>query len=572
MVFENLWTDLMANSEDKIRAVAPIPPVRCVPSYKKSSFLKKVKLQHIDSEAHEFKTSPLAPIIQPPVPFKQIKPPPIIFTDLWGDTSEQSLPTDVFPTLTESIEEEASDSERIEPVEIAETCKNENTLDIARKNENILDDESGEILFLPIEDSHAVTLYEYENEHSTSTLFEFEHTPTLEDFEDEFEQDAFLLDDLELLDIDAALAEQEESMFHPQAEKSETSSRPGKGQAPGWRGAVSLTYVNWEYKEEAIQDALNRLGYAERMISEATRAFIIQAAQAAGLPYHRERQLTRQLASARAQLAQIPPCDDPENDLYVSECNMIKADIAKLEEILVCKMQWIAIKKAAQFLGNTIELDDLIQYGMLGVIAGIKHFDSSRQSKLLSVVNMWVFQSLRRATNDYGRLIRIPTYVSEQLDTIRKQHLQLQMILGRLPTRRELADAVKMPVNRLEMLLNDSKEHLSLDKYRRIEYANDGYSFQMIDDMDTVSQKTAIDENDEISTKQLINDLLSCLSARERQIICLRFGLDESRDPYTLEEVGRVLHVTRERVRQIESRALKKMRQSPFARHWRKHP
>jgi RNA polymerase primary sigma factor len=308
------------------------------------------------------------------------------------------------------------------------------------------------------------------------------------------------------------------------------------------------------------------------MISEATRAFIIQAAQAAGLPYHRERQLTRQLASARAQLAQIPPCDDPENDLYVSECNMIKADIAKLEEILVCKMQWIAIKKAAQFLGNTIELDDLIQYGMLGVIAGIKHFDSSRQSKLLSVVNMWVFQSLRRATNDYGRLIRIPTYVSEQLDTIRKQHLQLQMILGRLPTRRELADAVKMPVNRLEMLLNDSKEHLSLDKYRRIEYANDGYSFQMIDDMDTVSQKTAIDENDEISTKQLINDLLSCLSARERQIICLRFGLDESRDPYTLEEVGRVLHVTRERVRQIESRALKKMRQSPFARHWRKHP
>jgi len=403
---------------------------------------------------------------------------------------------------------------------------------------------------------------------SANALLEFERTPTLEDFENEFEQSAYLLDDLELLDIDTALVEQEEALLHLQVEKSKVASRPGKGQAPGWQGAVSLIYVNWEHEEEAIQEALNRLGYAELAISETTRAFIIQAAHAAGLPYQQERQLTAQLAATRAQLAQIPSCDDPENDPYATKRNMLNADITELEQTLVYKMQWVAIKKAPQFLGNTIELDDLIQYGMLGVIAGIKHFDVSRQSKLLSVVNMWVFQSLRRATKDYGRLIRIPTHISEQLDTIRKQHLQLQMTLSRLPSRRELADAVKIPIDRLEMLLNDSKKYLSLDKYHRAEYANDGYSFQMIDDIDRISQETMKDEEDEIGTKQIIDDLLRCLSARERQVICLRFGLDGDGDSHTLGEVGKVLHVTRELIGLIESRALKKMKKVYLRCKW----
>jgi len=567
MVPENPNTDSMMKPEDENRRVvfSPVPRiVGHVTSYKKSSPLKKVKLLSADSEVQSVKT-PLSPIIQPPVPPRRIKPPPTIFADFWDDAPQQTAATEVFPPLPETIEEKPSDCETIDRVDVEKAYKHENTLDIARENEPVLDEEGQESQFLLTEDVHVIALYEHEEEYTANTLLDFERTPTLEDFENEFEQSTFLLDDLELLDIDAALAEQEEALLHLQAEKSEAASRPGKGQAPGWLGAVSLTYVNWEHEEEAIQDALNRLGYAELAISEATRAFIIQAAHAAGLPYQQERQLTRQLATARAQLAQIPPCDDPANDLYAVERNMLRVDIAELEQTLVYKMQWVAIKKASQFLGKNIELDDLIQYGMLGVIAGVKHFDISRQSKLLSAVNMWVFQSIRRAINDYGRLIRIPSYVCEQLDTIRKQHLQLQMTLGRLPSRQELADAMQISVGRLEILLDDNKEHLSLDKSRRAEYANDGYSFQTIDDYAVVSKETSQDKEDEVVRKQITENLLTCLSAKERLIVCLRFGLDENRDPYTLEEVGKVLHVTRERIRQIESRALMKMKQSPFA-------
>ena len=420
------------------------------------------------------------------------------------------------------------------------------------------------------EDIHVAVFYEheYERDYTANTLLEFERIPTLEDFENEFEQSVCPLDDLELLDIDTALAKQEQALHHLQVEESKAASRLGRGQASGWQGAVSLIYVNWEHEEEAIQEALNRLGYAELAVSETTRAFILQAARVGGLPYQQELQLTTRLATARAQLAQIPSYDDPENDPYVIKRNILKTTITDLEQTLIYKMQWVAIKKAPQFLGNNIELDDLIQYGMLGVIAGIKHFDISRQSKLLAVVNMWVFQSLRRAIHDYGRLIRIPTHVCEQLDTIRKQHLQLQMTLGRLPSRRELADAVKIPIDRLEILLNDSKEYLSLDRYHRIEYANNGYSFQMIDDINIISQETMKDEEDEIGTKQIIDDLLSCLSARERQVICLRFGLDGDRDSHTLVEVGKVLHVTRECIRQIERRALKKMKKVYLRCKW----
>jgi RNA polymerase sigma factor (sigma-70 family) len=534
-------------------------------SYKKSSPLKKVKLLAAGNEVQSIK-APLSPIIQPPVPLRRIKPPPTIFADLWDDAPEQTVAIEVSPTFTETIAEKPSDCETIERIEVEEAYRHRNTLDIiAREHELVLDEEDQEPQSLLTEDIYITALYEHEEEYTTKTLLDFEHTPTLKDFEDEFEQSSYLLDDLELLDIDSALAEQEEAFLRIQAEKSKIASRPGKGQAPGWQGAVSLIYVNWEHEEGAIQEALNRLGYAELAISETTRAFILQAAHAAGLPYQQERQLTTRLATARAQLAQIPPCDDPENDSYATKRNMLNTDITELEQTLVYKMQWVAIKKAPQFLGNNIELDDLIQYGILGVIAGIKHFDSSRQSKLLPVVNMWVFQSLRRAINDYGRLIRIPSYVCEQLDTIRKQHVQLQMTLGRLPSRKELADAMQLSVGRLEILLDDNKEHLSLDKSRRAEYANDGYSFQTIDDHAVVSKETSQDKEDEVVRKQITENLLTCLSAKERLIVCLRFGLDENRDPYTLEEVGKVLHVTRERIRQIESRALKKMKQSPFA-------
>jgi RNA polymerase primary sigma factor len=555
----------MVKSEDANRGIAsnPVPRFHYVASSKSSSPLRKVKLLSAGSEAPSVMSS--SPIIQSPVPLRRIKPPPTIFADFWNEVPEQTVTTEISSTLTEIIEEQASDCESIEHVEVEEAYTYEHTLDIVEKNDPVPDKDGKKPQLLITENLRVTSLHEHEEKYTANALFEFEYTPILEDFENEFDQSAYLLDDLELLDIDAALAEQEEALLRLQPKKSNVALHPGRGQVPGWQGAVSLSYVNWEHEEEAIQEALNRLGYAEIAISEATRAFILQAARVAGLPYQQELQLTTRLATARTQLSQIPPYDDPENDPYITKRNRLKADIAELERTLVYKMQWVAIKKAPQFLGNNIEIDDLIQYGMLGIIAGVKHFDSSRQSKLLSVVTMWVFQSLRRAINDYGRLIRMPSYISEKLDTIKKKHLHLQMTLGRLPSRPELANAMQISIDYLEFLLDNHKEHLSLEKCCYTEYTNDGYSFQTINDNIVINRGTLPDQEDQVGMKQLVVDLLSCLSARERYVIYLRFGLGENVDAHTLEEIGKVLDVTRERIRQIESRALKKMKESLLA-------
>lgn len=552
----------MMKSEDANRGIAsnPVPHIQYAASSKSSSPLRKIKLLPADSEVLSIIYS--SPIIQSPASLRAIKPTPAIFTDEGNEKPEETVTTEISPTLTEIVAEKAPHCENIECVEMEEVSTYEHILEAVEENDFPLDKDSKNFQFLFAENLHIAALYEREENYLVNTLLKSEYTPILEDFENELDQSVYLLNDLELLDIDAALAEQEEALLRLQSKKGKATSHPGRGQAPGWHGAVSLNYVNWEHEEEAIQDALNRLGYAEIALSEATRAFILQAARIAGLPYQQELQLTTRLATARIQLAQIPPCDDPDNDPYAIKRNKLKADIAQLEQTLVYKMQWVAIKRAPHFLGNSIEIDDLIQYGMLGVIAGVKHFDRSKQNKLLSVVTMWVFQALRRAISEYGHLIRISSSISEKLATVKKKHLHLQMTLGRLPSRQELANTMQISVDYLEFLLKSRNEHLSLEKCCYTEYINDGYSFQAINENVVINQGTLPDQLEQFGMEQLIVDLLSYLSPRERYVIYLRFGLDENIDAHTLEEIGKVLHVTRERVRQIESRALEKMKAS----------
>src|SRR5207247_3543677 len=114
----------------------------------------------------------------------------------------------------------------------------------------------------------------------------------------------------------------------------------GLGNSPGWMGHYGLFYINWEFGEEAEQEALKRLGYAELEISEATRAFVLQAARAARLPRRQERELTIKLEQTRSLRTQLPKCKDPDNDKYADQRSALNAEIADLERTLVSKMQW----------------------------------------------------------------------------------------------------------------------------------------------------------------------------------------------------------------------------------------
>jgi DNA-directed RNA polymerase sigma subunit (sigma70/sigma32) len=128
-----------------------------------------------------------------------------------------------------------------------------------------------------------------------------------------------------------------------------------------------------------------------------------------------------------------------EHDPYQAERSQLKASIAEIERELVTCMQWVAIKRAAQFLGRGIELDDLIQYGMLGVIAGIRHFDPTRGTRLLTAISWWVFQAITRAIMEDSYLIRLPVHVYESVAHIKQEQAKLKTQLGRLPTHQELS-------------------------------------------------------------------------------------------------------------------------------------
>ncbi|GCE49988.1 hypothetical protein KTH_48570 [Thermosporothrix hazakensis] len=344
----------------------------------------------------------------------------------------------------------------------------------------------------------------------------------------------------------------------PVVEQEEKPKRLPGAQARGWMGSQSLMYIQWEKGEEAIQEALDRLGYANIPLNPETRAFLIQAARAACLSRQEELRMMARLVSARARLQQLPLCEDPEDDPYHESRAAILSEINALERTLMLCFQWVAIKKATQFLGHGIELEDLIQYGMLGVHAGILHFDPARSKRLVLVVNIWVFQTLSRVVSEYGSPIRLPIYITDQLNTLKRAHTQLQYALGRKPTRAELAEVADISLERLNALLADRKVCVSLESYRRAEYRHEGYSFQDVAEPALGAPDIGLEA--EADARYLLKDLLGVLTPKERQIICLRFGLTESREAQTLEAIGRQFQLTRERIRQLEQRAIEKMR------------
>ena len=226
-----------------------------------------------------------------------------------------------------------------------------------------------EMLFLLDVKNNTQTSFVSDFEDTPSTFRDFEETSSLREFENALESDP-LLYSFQLLDIEAELAELEriETELATQQFKAEHSTivigRRGMVQAPGWMGSSSVLHINWENEEEAKQEALERLGYSKLNISEATRDFVIQAARACRLTHQEELALTTRLEQARSHLNQLP-----DLDIYETKRSELQAEIAGLERTLVYNLQWVAVKKAPQFLGLGVELDDLIQYGILGIFA-----------------------------------------------------------------------------------------------------------------------------------------------------------------------------------------------------------
>ena len=302
---------------------------------------------------------------------------------------------------------------------------------------------------------------------------------------------------------------------------------------------------------------------AEGPIDDSVRMWLREIGRTPLLRFEDEVKLAKRIeAGEKAKLR----CRDAGDDLKPEECERLNRiiDIAyRAKETLIRANLRLVVAIAKKYSGRGMAFPDLIQEGNIGLIRAVEKFDYRKGYKFSTYATWWIRQAITRAIADHSRTIRIPVHMVETINRLMKVSNQLQQDLGREPTMEELAKEMNMTVDRVMEISKVAPEPLSLET--PIGEEDDSHLADFIQDHDTVSPDAAASS---LLLREQIASVLNTLTDRERDVIKLRFGLDDG-SPRTLEEVGKRFNVTRERIRQIEAKALKKLRHKDRSRKLR---